>query len=162
MKIKASIIPIAKWKLKCPYKMEAEFIVVHNTANDASAKSEIAYMTRNDNPTSYHYAVDDKEVIKGIYEKRNAWHAGDGEYGKGNRKGISIEICYSKSGGKKFEQAEINASKLIAKILKRKGWGIDKVTKHQDYSGKYCPHRTLKLGWKRFLKMVEKELELLK
>lgn len=43
-------------------------------------------------------------------------------------------------------------------ILKRYGWGIDKVTKHQDYTNKYCPHRTLDMGWDRFIKMVENEL----
>lgn len=38
-------------------------IVVHNTANDASAKNEIEYMQNNNKQTSFHYAVDDKEVI---------------------------------------------------------------------------------------------------
>ena len=53
--------------------------------------------------------------------------------------------------------AEKRAAKLIAEILDQKGWDISKVTKHQDYSGKYCPHRTLDMGWNRFLKMVEAE-----
>lgn len=35
---------------------------------------------------------------------------------------------------------------------------MEKVTKHQDYDGKYCPHRTLDLGWGRFVEMVKKEL----
>ena len=43
-------------------------------------------------------------------------------------------------------------------ILKRYGWGVDKVTKHQDYTNKYCPHRTLDMGWNRFIKMIEDEL----
>lgn len=29
------------------------------------------------------------------------------------------------------------------------------MTKHQDYNGKYCPHRTLDMGWQRFLNMVK-------
>ena len=28
-------------------------------------------------------------------------------------------------------------------MLKERGWGIHSVKKHQDWSGKYCPHRTL-------------------
>lgn len=32
------------------------------------------------------------------------------------------------------------------------------VTKHQDYSGKYCPHRTLDYGWDRFKGMIQSEL----
>lgn len=39
-------------------------------------------------------------------------------------------------------------------MLKERGWGIDRVKKHQDWSGKYCPHRTLDMGWQRFLDMV--------
>ena len=141
--------------------MNAEFIVVHNTANDASAKNEIAYMIGNNNQVSFHYAIDDKEIVQGIPENRNAWHAGDGGSGKGNRKGLSIEICYSKSGGSRFIEAEKLAAKFIASKLKEKGWGIDKVTKHQDYSGKYCPHRTLDMGWQRFLNMIKAELDAL-
>jgi hypothetical protein len=115
-------------------------------------------MKRNNNEVSFHYAVDDKEVVQGIPENRNAWHSGDGGNGKGNREGIAIEICYSKSGGEKFTKAEENAVELIVDILKRYGWGVDKVTKHQDYNGKYCPHRTLDLGWDRFIKMIEAKL----
>lgn len=141
--------------------MNPEFIVVHNTANDASARNEIAYMIRNDNKVSFHYAIDDKEIVQGIPENRNAWHAGDGN-GQGNRKGIGIEICYSKSGGKRFEEAEKLAAKFIAYKLNEKSWGIDRVKKHQDFSGKYCPHRTLDMGWQRFLNMVQVELDRLK
>ena len=115
-------------------------------------------MRRNTNYTSFHYAIDDSSVWQGIEENRNSWNAGDGIKGKGNRKGIAIEICYSKSGGTKFDNAEILASKFIAEILERKGWGIEKVTKHQDYSGKYCPHRTLDRGWDRFLNLVKVEM----
>ena len=32
------------------------------------------------------------------------------------------------------------------------------MTKHQDYSGKYCPHRTLDLGWERFLNNIKEKL----
>jgi len=142
--------------------MVAEFIVVHNTANDASARNEVAYMIRNNDKVSFHYAVDDKEIVQGIPENRNAWHAGDGANGQGNRKGLSIEICYSKSGGQRFIEAEKLAAKFIAFKLKEKGWDINRVKKHQDFSGKYCPHRTLDMGWQRFLEMVQNELDKLK
>lgn len=157
MRVVQNLVSPQKYNIKCPYVMTPEFYVVHNTANDASARNEIAYMLKNNNKVSYHYAIDDKEVIQAIPENRNAWHAGDGN-GPGNRKGIGIEICYSKSGGKKFEEAEKLAAKFIAYKLNEKGWGIDRVKKHQDFSGKYCPHRTLDLGWQRFLNMVQTEL----
>jgi len=55
-----------------------------------------------------------------------------------------------------------NAAKFIAYKLKEKGWDINRVKKHQDFSGKYCPHRTLDMGWQRFLDMVQAELSALK
>ena len=135
--------------------MTPEFVVVHNTANDATAQNEIKYMISNDNQVSFHFAVDDKEVVQGLPTDRNAWHAGDGGSGRGNRYGIAVEICYSKSGGVRFENAEKNAAKFIAQLLKERGWGIDKVKKHQDFSNKYCPHRTLDKGWASFVNMIK-------
>ena len=157
MKVIQNLIAESKYGIKCPYTMNPTRIVVHNTANDASAENEIAYMKSNNKQVSFHYAVDDVQAIQGIPENRNAWHSGDGN-GKGNREGIAIEICYSKSGGDKFTKAEQNAVELIVSLLKKYGWGIDKVTKHQDYNGKYCPHRTLDLGWDRFIKMIDAKL----
>ena len=151
------IVPSSRYYLKCPYEMTPTRIVVHNTANDASARNEITYMTNNDYETSFHYAVDDKEIVQGLPENRNGWHASDGN-GKGNREGIAIEICYSKSGGDRFIKAEENAVDLIVDILNRYNWNIDKVTKHQDYTNKYCPHRTLDMGWDRFLNMIKEKL----
>lgn len=161
MEIKQNLVPLSKYNIKCPYAMTPEGIAVHNTANDAPAENEIAYMIRNDETVSFHFAVDDKEIIQGIPTDRNAFHAGDGATGKGNRKYIAIEICYSLSGGDKFIKAEKNAATFIAELLKERGWGIDRVKKHQDFSGKYCPHRTLDMGWQRFLDMVQAELNAL-
>ena len=158
MNIVKNLVNTSKYNIKCPYEMTAEFIVVHNTANDASARNEIAYMISNNREVSFHYAIDNIEIVQGIPENRNAWHAGDGGSGNGNRKGLAIEICYSKSGGEKFIAAEKLAAKFIASKLKEKGWGIDKVKKHQDFNKKNCPHRTLDMGWERFLKMIQAEL----
>ncbi len=161
MNIVKNLVDPEKYGIKCPYEMVPEFIVVHNTYNDAPARNEIAYMIGNDNKTSFHYAIDDEEIVQGIPEDRNAWHASDGGNGAGNRKGIAIEICYSESGGEKFIAAEKLAAKFIACKLMEKGWGIDRVKKHQDFADKYCPHRTLDMGWERFLQMVKTELDAL-
>lgn len=161
--IRKNLMPESLYSWKSPYEMKPTRIVVHNTANDASADNEIKYMNKSKAQggvqVSYHYAVDDKEIVQGLPENRNGWHAGDGVNGKGNREGIAIEICYSKSGGDRFIKAEQNAVDLIVDILKRYGWGIDKVTKHQDYANKYCPHRTLDMGWTRFINMIKDKLE---
>lgn len=138
-------IPESKYKLKAPHVMDPQYITIHNTANDATALNEIAYMTRNDNATSYHVAVDDIHAVQAIPFNRNAWHCGDGQ-GNGNRKSIGVEICYSKSGGDKYKKAEENAIEYVAHVLKQKGWGIDRVKWHRDWSGKNCPHRIFAEG----------------
>lgn len=156
--LKQQLIDPSKYALKCPYGMTPKGLCIHNTANDAPAKNEISYMVGNNFSTSFHIAVDDTEAIQAIPFNRNAWHAGDGGNGEGNRYYISMEICYSKSGGQRFTNAEKRAAKEAAHILKQYGWGIANVKKHQDFSGKYCPHRTLDLGWQRFLNMIQAEL----
>ncbi len=157
MIIKQNLVSADKYQLKCPNAMSPIGICVHNTANDASAKNEITYMVNNANQTSFHIAVDDTEAWQGLPLDRNGWHAGDGN-GEGNRKHIGIEICYSKSGGEKFDKAEDNAAELIAQLLKERNWGVERVKKHQDFSGKHCPHRTLDLGWDRFINKIKSKL----
>lgn len=157
--MKQQIISEKLFKIKAPNSMVPIGICIHNTANDASAAMEIKYMASNTKATSYHIAVDDKEAIQAIPFNRNTWHAGDGRNGLGNRQYIGIEICYSKSGGVKFVEAEKNAVKVVADLLEKFNWTIDNVKKHQDFNGKYCPHRTLDMGWDRFLKMIEDEVK---
>ena len=71
------VMPQDKYSIKCPYSMKPEGITIHNTANDASAMSEISYMIRNNMKVSFNEAIDDYRVVQGIEHNRNAWHAGD-------------------------------------------------------------------------------------
>lgn len=162
MEIVQMLCPSSKYWCKGPNSMTPQGITIHNTANDASAKNEISYMISNNNKVSYHYAVDDNRAVQGMPLDRNAWHAGDGGSGFGNRYTIGIEICYSKSGGDRFTKAEINAAELIARLMLQYGWGMDKIgTKtintHQSRSGKYCPHRTLDLGINRYYDIIRQK-----
>ena len=157
------VMPQNKYSVKCPYEMKPGGITIHNTANDASAMSEISYMINNNNQVSFHEAIDDYRTVQGIEHNRNAWHAGDG-HGFGNMRTIGIEICYSKSGGERFEKAERNAAERIAYLMKQYGWTLDNITDtrhtigtHQNRSGKYCPHRTLDMGLERFYNMIREE-----
>ena len=149
------LISSSKYGVKCPYPMTPKGICIHNTANDASARNEISYMQSNNNEVSFHIAVDDQEAIQGLPLDRNAWHAGDGGNGQGNRNYIAVEICYSKSGGSRFEAAEKRAAKEVAALLKKYGWGTDKIKDHRSFSGKNCPHRT---NMSNFIKLVQSEL----
>lgn len=158
---KQNMVSSSKYSIKCPYTMTPQYITIHNTSNNASAENEVKYMINNNNQTSYHVAVDDKYVIQAIPFNRNAWHAGDGASGTGNRKSIGIEICYSTGNLETFKKAEANCAKYVATLLKQYGWTTAKVKRHKDWSGKNCPHKTMELGWNRFIKMIQKELDAL-
>ena len=157
MKIEKKYIPSSLYPIKSPYEMTPEYITIHNTANDASADNEYTYMTKTNasSSTGWHIVIDDIKAIYAVPLTRNSWNAGDGKYGTGNRKSIGIEICYSKSGGSRYVQAEENCVQLVASLLKQYGWGIDRIKKHQDWSGKYCPHRILaESRWDSFKERV--------
>ena len=58
-----------------------------------------------------------------------------------------IEICYSMDNGysgsksARYKAAEENAALYIAHVLKQYGWGMDRLKRHYDWSGKDCPHK---------------------
>ncbi|MBC2004626.1 SH3 domain-containing protein [Listeria booriae] len=145
IEFKQNLVPASKYPIKCPNLMVAKKITVHNTYNDAKAENEVSYEVTNANQVSFHVAVDDNCAIQGIPFNRNAWHCGDGSNGFGNRNTIGVEICYSKSGGSKYTKSEQNAIKYIAGLCVQQGIvaSKDTIKKHQDWSGKYCPHRVL-------------------
>lgn len=156
--IKRQLIDEDRYPIKASYEMEPEYVTIHNTANNASAAGEIEYMVSNDQYVSYHWAVDDIEAIQAIPHDRNAWHCGDGEDGVGNLKSIGIEICHSLDPeNPHYPQSEENGAKLAAIVLHEAGLGLDAIRKHEDWSGKYCPHRILDNGdWENFKERIAK------
>lgn len=159
LQIKQMLLSSAKYSIKAPYRMTPKFITIHNTANDAPAINEARYHNSNNNQVSFHYAVDDKEIIQVVPDDRTAWHCGDGR-GDGNMKSIGIEICYSKSGGTRYTQAENKAVELTAYLLVKHDLPISAIKQHHHWSGKNCPHRIRANGtWNDFLKRVENALK---
>lgn len=144
-------------------EMDWQYLTIHNTANRASAKSEAMYVHSGKSEVTYHFAIDDRECVQIQRLNMSCWHAGDGR-GVGNTKSIAIEICYSlDKGDSRYPVAEDNAAHKAAKLLLSKGYGLDRLRKHQDWSGKYCPHRMLdNNGWEPFKKKVLKYMEELK
>ncbi|EOA3902509.1 MULTISPECIES: N-acetylmuramoyl-L-alanine amidase [Bacillus cereus group] len=156
MEIRKNLVSPSKYGIKCPYTMNPEYITVHNTYNDAPAANEVKYMINNNNEVSFHVAVDDQEAVQGIPWERNAWACGDGN-GPGNRQSISVEICYSKSGGDRYYKAEENAVHVVRQLMSMYNIPIENVRTHQSWSGKYCPHRILAEGrWNSFIARVQK------
>ena len=141
------LVPSSKYNIKCPYSMNPSAVTRHDTANDASAMSEISYMIGNSLEVSYHVAVDDYRAVQGLPFNRNGWHAGDGSKATGgNRTSIGVETCYSKSGGDRYVKACDNALTVIAKICHDEGIPVTRVFYHKHWSGKNCPHRLISQG----------------
>lgn len=150
----------ALYQFKAPFVMNnIEGITLHNTQNKADALSEINYMITNQDEVSFHFACDEGTIVQGVPCDRNAWHAGDGETGQGNRNTIAIETCYSgdlvppettidtslegRTSSPRFKQAEDNAIYLIALLLETFDLGLNDIYFHYDFSSKICPMSTI-------------------
>lgn len=152
---------IPKGKIRPGKKLNLQYITIHSTGNPTStALNERGWLT---NPTntriaSWHIAVDEKMAVEAIPLDEVAYHAGTSQ---GNNTSIGIEICESGDRAKTIHNAVI----LVANLLHERNWGIDKLRRHYDWSGKNCP-RILNYnnweGWAKFKQDVQKELNRLK
>lgn len=139
--------------------MTATTITIHNTANlSSTARNERSWLTNpsNDRTASYHKVVDECRVIECIPDNENAWHSGDGNgANSGNRTSIGIEICESGN----YAQTLENAVQLVAEMLIDRGWGVDRLRRHWDWSGKICPRLMYDggkwTGWAVFKQRVQ-------
>lgn len=66
-----------------------KYIMIHATANTASAEAEADYAKRRPDRTSSHYYVDDDSIVQSLNTDLRAWHAGNVE---GNDHAISYEL----------------------------------------------------------------------
>ncbi len=144
------------------HAMDASWITIHNTDNPSStARNERNWLTNPSNTTtaSYHIAIDENEAIECLPLNENGWHAGDGSSGGGNRTSIGIEICESGNYAKTLD----NTVALAASMLKERGWSVDRLKRHFDWSGKNCPHKMNEDGkwggWYLFLDRVKAALQ---
>jgi N-acetylmuramoyl-L-alanine amidase len=112
-----------------------EYLTIHSTGNpNSTASNERNWLTTpmNQRKAEFHIVIDENEAIECIPLNERARHAGDQE---GNNKSISIEIV--ESGDR--EKTLLQAIRLVAHIMNQKKWSIDKLKKHEDWSGKICP-----------------------
>lgn len=136
-------------------------ITVHNTgaisvASNTTMAEQYTRATINGNmgDVRVHFYVDPTCVWWNLPLDNNSWHAGDGN-GDGNARTISIEIVGDSA------KAEENGVKLIAYLLNKYNFTIDKMWPHQHWNGKYCPTYILP-HWDRFKVNVIAELNKLK
>ncbi|MFI3252075.1 MAG: peptidoglycan recognition family protein [bacterium] len=118
--------------------MNPTSIVIHNTANTASAYNEIMYLnsTSNTSSTSYHYAVDDIGIYQGIPNNVYGHHAGNLAI---NQKSIGIEIAKSLSTDNIVKDKAIYNAQRLIRLLQME-YNIENIMTHYDASGKHCPH----------------------
>lgn len=141
------------------YKLNPTSITMHSTANvKATAQNERDWLMNKSNrrTASFHYVVDDSEIIEAIPPDEVAWHAGDGTLSKGgNMTSLSIEI--SESGNR--SKAIANALKLCAYLMHKHN--ITKVVRHYDWTRKICPRIFHDYGtwsgWKSFKNDLKRE-----
>lgn len=158
--IKIKLIPI-NTAARSGYVLKPKYITIHNTANTgvgADAENHAIYMqgSGKNSTASYHYVVDDKEIYKLLPDNEVAWHAGDGEYGIGNRQSLAIEICENVDGN--LLNATNNAVELTVYLMKLYNIPLSNVVQHHHWSGKNCPNRIRKgepYNWQTFLNKVQ-------
>lgn len=141
-----------------------DYIVIHYTAGTTS-RTGVAYNTAVmfSNPSIYasaDFIVDDTTAVQFNPDIKNryCWHCGDAKnYNKGgsyygacqNYNSIGIEVCSSNKTGQMtaandnnyyFTEAVINKAAELAKYLMQTyNIPADRVIRHYDVTGKYCP-----------------------
>jgi N-acetylmuramoyl-L-alanine amidase CwlA len=142
--------------------IEPKGLIVHTTANrkkGATALMHDAYYDNNSDRVSVHWTVDNENAVQSVPVNMAAWNSGNRDY---NLSYLSMEICENNVVDNKLDQATYeNAVELAADILKRHGWGVDKMIQHRDVPGrewKNCPNKDL-INWDRFKADVQEELK---
>lgn len=136
-------------------KRKIQYIVIHETDNftkGTGAKNHAKFLSENnEEATSWHYTVDDKEIYHHIPDNEVANHSATED---GNKYGIGIELCVNSDGN--FDKTFDNATKLVAYLLKEYDLEIDDIKTHKDFSGKNCPSNIFRENrWNEFIEKVK-------
>lgn len=118
------------------YGNPCNYITIHetgNTSKGAGAENHAKYVN-NGSPSTYHYVVDDKEIIQLFNDGIQCWHAGDR---KGNTQSIGIEMCVNSDGD--FSKTVNNTVELVRYLMDKHNIPISNVVQHNKWSGKNCP-----------------------
>ena len=136
------------------------YVVIHETDNwakGAGAATHAKALYNGNLAGSVHFYVDDREIYQALDISDGAYAVGDGggKYGITNRNSINLEICVNPDSD--YYTAVKNAKWLCAKLLKERGFGIDRLKRHYDASRKNCPRRIIEEGlWDKFVEDVKK------
>lgn len=132
-------------------KKDNLYIVVHFVGAVSTAKNNADYLYNNNTSASAHYFVDENDIYQVVEDKNKAWHCGGGLqsnlghtfYQKcTNTNSIGVELCCKIKNGDTwyFEDKTIeNAIGLIRKLMDKHNIPIERVIRHFDVTGKFCP-----------------------
>lgn len=144
------------------YPMTPAWVTVHETANtrpgaNAEMHRQFVWNGGGREGVSFHFVVDDREVIQLLPLTENAWHAGDGPNGPGNRTSVAIETCVNSDAD--WNRTLQNLVALVAELCRVLRLGTDRVVQHNRWSGKDCPARIRREGrWDWLLAQVGERL----
>jgi N-acetylmuramoyl-L-alanine amidase len=148
------------------------WITVHETANTAptaTAEMHRGFVWSGGGPetVSFHFVVDDFEVIQLLPLNELGWHAGDGcdepAADDGCFRSVAIETCVNKDGPG-WDKAFKNLCWLISELIRNpsrfqggtgKRFSQAKIAPHSKWMRKDCPHRIHERGlWDPMLRQV--------
>lgn len=108
-------------------------MAVHYTATSASAHNNLVYFSRPGAGASAHLFVDkDGAIRQSVRFEDTAWAVGNFAE---NQRTVSVEVV---SAGEDFTEAQVAALAEIYSYL-RATYGITRVIRHYDVTGKRCP-----------------------
>lgn len=139
--IKQMLIPASYTYTRPGRKRVPKYITIHETGNSNKGATALSHarLQQNKNPrqASWHYTVDDEDIIyQSVPDDENAYAAGDGT-GPGNVLSIQIEICTNSDGN--FLKAVENAAWLVRQLMTKHNLAVKDVVQHNNWSGKNCP-----------------------
>lgn len=106
----------------------AQYLVIHETANPGASAYNHTIYWRNNPAYAVHYVMelDGSVVYHTMYDDRNAWHVGNGNY-----QTVGIELAHAISQSQ-FDNQWNEAVKWAGDYLKSRGWGIDRLLSHDE------------------------------
>ena len=120
-----------------------EYIVIHYTSNQGdTAKNNADYFAREKVGASAHYFCDENEIWQSVKDTDTAWHCGAKTYRHPdcrNANSIGVEICMNDKKGDVRQGSIETAAELVRYLMQRYGVPVDRVIRHYDVTGKYCP-----------------------
>ncbi len=130
-------------------KMIPKYITIHEVStsltdepidhNISFYENQLLHPEKGREKISYHYIVDDKQIVNFVPDNEKCYHCGDGENGPGNSLSIGIERC-AYSGIDHIKAIDMQA-KLTAYLMHKYSIPLENVVKHSNWRNTTCPSR---------------------